>query len=401
MVEPQTNFELTIEKLIYGGEGLGRVAGQVVFTPYVLPGERVRVERKSEKSGMLRTALREVLSPAEGRVDPPCPYFGRCGGCHYQHAGYELQLEAKRSILRETLRRVGKIEAPDEIAIVSGAPWGYRNRSQFHVAGAAVGYLEAHSHKLCPVTHCPISSPHVNEALAALLRMTRDARWPRFVRSVEVFTNETETQLNVEADRPVAKRFFEWCAETIPGFVSGSLDYEAAGFTYRVGGASFFQVNRFLIDDLAQTAIRGASGTWAVDLYSGAGLFSLPLSRRFSRVTAVESGASSVRDLRFNIERAGASVEVAQSSTEEFLQRIEAAPDFVLADPPRTGLGRAVVGRLSEIKPKRITVVACDPATLARDLPRLLAAGYRIERLTMVDLFPQTFHIETVAELSA
>src|SRR6266852_526243 len=320
MTPPQTNFELTIEKLVYGGEGLGRVDGRVVFTPYVLPGERVRVAPKQGKGGLLRTELREVLAPAEGRAEPPCPYFGRCGGCHYQHAGYETQLEAKRSILRETLRRVGKIEAPDEIAVVSGEPWGYRNRSQFHVAGAAVGYLEAHSHKLCPITRCPISSPRVNEALAALLHMTRDARWPRFVRSVEVFTNETETQLNVLGDRPVARRFFEWCAEAIPGFVAGPLDYQAAGITYRVSGASFFQVNRFLIDDLVETGIRDAEGAWAVDLYAGAGLFSLPLSRRFSRVTAVESGASSVRDLRFNIEQAGASVDVAQSTTEDFLR---------------------------------------------------------------------------------
>src|SRR5262249_26138691 len=164
MAEPQTNFDLTIEKLVYGGEGLGRVGGQVVFAPYVLPGERARVERKSGKSGILRATLLEVLSPAEGRVSPPCPYFGRCGGCHYQHAAYELQLEAKRSILRETLQRVGKIDAPDEIATVSGQPWGYRNRSQFHFTGAAAGYLEAHSHKLCPITHCPISSPRINEA---------------------------------------------------------------------------------------------------------------------------------------------------------------------------------------------------------------------------------------------
>ena len=167
MAEPQTNFELTIEKLVYGGEGLGRMDGQVVFAPYVLPGERVRVERKSGKSGLVRTALRQVLEAASGRVDPPCSYFGRCGGCHYQHAGYELQIEAKRSILRETLRRVGKIEAPAEIGVVAGEPFGYRNRSQFHVSGTAVGYLEAQSHRLCPITQCPISSPRVNEALAA------------------------------------------------------------------------------------------------------------------------------------------------------------------------------------------------------------------------------------------
>lgn len=399
MPEPQTNFELTIEKLVYGGEGLGRVEGQVVFAPYVLPGERVVVERKSGKGGLVRTALREVLATAEGRVNAPCPYFGRCGGCHYQHAEYKLQIEAKLAILRETLRRVGKIEAPEEIAIVSGEPWGYRNRSQFHVAGTKIGYLEAQSHTLCPITQCPISSPRVNDALSALLQMTRDARWPRFVRSVEVFTNGIETQLNVQADRPVAKRFFEWCAEAVPGFVSGPLDYPAAGFKYRVGGESFFQVNRFLIDGLVQTAIGDAGGSWAVDLYAGVGLFSLPLAKRFARVTAVESGASSVRDLRFNADRAEVTVEASRNATDEFLRGLKAAPDFVLADPPRTGLGRAVVARLAAIKPGRITIVACDPATLARDLPGLLAAGYRMERLTMVDLFPQTFHVETVVEL--
>jgi 23S rRNA (uracil1939-C5)-methyltransferase len=401
MPEPQTNFELTIEKLIYGGEGLGRADSRVVFVPYVLPGERVLVEPASVKGGLIRASLQEVLAPAEGRVAPPCPYFGRCGGCHYQQASYELQLEAKRSILRETLRRVGKFEAPEDIAMIAGEPWGYRNRAQFHTYGSAIGYLEAQSHRLCPINHCPISSPRVNEALAAMIEMMHDARWPHFVRSIEVFTNETETQLNVlESDKPVARRFFDWCAEAIPGFVTGLLDYPAAGFAYRVGSSSFFQVNRFLIDDLVRTALGESSGSSAVDLYAGVGLFSLPLTRRYPQVTSVESGTAAVRDLRFNAERAGAHLEIVQSATEEFLKRLKVAPDFVLADPPRTGLGKTVVARLAELKPSRITIVACDPATLARDLPGLLAAGYQIKRLTMIDLFPQTFHIETVAELS-
>jgi 23S rRNA (uracil1939-C5)-methyltransferase len=400
MADRQTNLELTIEKLVYGGEGLGRVEGRVVFAPYVLPGERVLAEPVSEKGGLLRARLAKVLDPADGRVEPPCPYFGRCGGCHYQHASYGLQLETKRSILRETLRRVGKIEAPEDIATISGEPWGYRNRAQFHIHGSEIGYLEAQSHRLCPIDHCPISSPRVNEVLAALVAMATDSRWPKFLRSLEVFTNETETQLNIlETGRPVAKRFFDWCAEAIPGFVPGLLDYPAAGFTYRVGSSSFFQVNRFLIDDLVRVAIGGATGSSALDLYAGVGLFSLPLARRFAQVTSVESGASAVRDLRFNAERAGVSLEIMQSATEDFLRKLEAVPDFVLADPPRTGLGKAVAARLAALKPPRMTIVACDPATLARDLPGLLAAGYRIHQLTMIDLFPQTYHIETAAEL--
>jgi 23S rRNA (uracil1939-C5)-methyltransferase len=401
MVDTETNFELEIEKLVYGGEGLGRADGRVVLVPNVLPGERVRVEPFSQKGGLLRAKVAEVLTPSEGRVEPACPYFGRCGGCQYQHAAYELQLEVKRSILRETLLRVGKIEAPAEIEVISGEPWGYRNRSQFHVGARGIGYLEAQSHRLCPITRCPISSPRVNETLAALNEMMRDARWPNFLRSIEVFTNETETQLNVlESERPVAKRFFDWCAEKVPGFVPGLLDYPAAGFTYRAATGSFFQVNRFLIDDLVRAAIGDAAGESALDLYAGVGLFSLPLAKRFSHVTSVESGATAVRDLHFNAGRASASIEIVHSATEDFLKNQKSAPDFVLADPPRTGLGKAVVARLAELKPRRIVIVSCDPATLARDLPGLLGAGYRIERLTMADLFPQTYHIETVAELT-
>jgi 23S rRNA (uracil1939-C5)-methyltransferase len=203
----------------------------------------------------------------------------------------------------------------------------------------------------------------------------------------------------VEAERPVARRFFDWCAEAVPGFVAGSIEYPAAGVTYRVGGAAFFQVNRFLLEDLIRTAIGDASGGWALDLYAGVGLFTLPLAKRFARVTAVESGAASGRDLRFNAEAAGAPVEIAQSASEDFLRTLRETPDFVLADPPRTGLGGRGATRLAELKPPRLTIVACDPATLARDLPLLLAAGYRIERLTLVDLFPQTFHLESVVEL--
>src|SRR5437879_998201 len=222
MAEPRREFELTIEKLVYGGEGLGRVEGRVVLAPFTLPGERVVVEPVSERGGLLRARVKEVIQPSEGRVAAPCPYFGCCGGCHYQHAGYELQLESKRSILRETLRRVGKIDWPGEIATVVGEPWGYRNRAQFHIAEGAIGYLEAQSHKLCAITHCPISSPRLNEALAAIIGMMRDERWPGFVRSLEVFTNETDVQINVlESARPVARRFFDWCADAIPGFVAG------------------------------------------------------------------------------------------------------------------------------------------------------------------------------------
>jgi hypothetical protein len=241
-------------------------------------------------------------------------------------------------------------------------------------------------------------TPRVNETLATLRDMIHDSRWPQFVRSLEIFSNETQVQLNVlETNRPVARRFFDWCAERIPGWVQGPLDYSAAGAIYRVGARSFFQVNRFLIDRLVETALEDTAGETALDLYAGVGLFSLPLARQFGSVTAVEAGSDS--DLRFNAERAGLSLRVEQSTAERFLANLEIAPDFVLLDPPRSGLGKEVVGHLTRLQPRRITVVACDPATLARDLAGLTAAGYSIDRLTLVDLFPQTFHLEAVAHI--
>src|ERR1035438_9062744 len=219
------NFEVKVEKLVYGGDGLARLDGRVVFAPFVLPGERILACVEREKPGMVRARMLEVLEAAPYRVAAPCPLYGRCGGCHYQHAPYEYQLVAKRAILVEALRRLGKMEPPAEIAVVAAEPFGYRNRVQLHVGEKPLGYREARSHRLCAVGQCPVASPKINQAIAALSAMTRDRRWPRFIRSLEVFTDEREVQINVlETDRPVARRFFDWCATLIPGLVEGALD---------------------------------------------------------------------------------------------------------------------------------------------------------------------------------
>jgi 23S rRNA (uracil1939-C5)-methyltransferase len=400
MAHSQTNFEVSVEKLVYGGDGLARLDGQVVFVPLVLPGERVAVEAVEQKPGIVRSKLTQVLEASTERVTPACPYFGRCGGCHYQHAGYETQLALKRAILAETLRRVGKFEPPAEIGIVASEPWHYRNRAQLHIQGPELGYLEARSNRFCAIDQCPISSPRINQAIATMQGMLCEARWPRFVQSIELFTDEEQLQLNViQTERPVARRFFDWCKEKMPDLVAGELDYAAAGSVYRVSGGSFFQVNRFVIDRMVEIALEEAHGESALDLYGGVGLFSLPLARRIGTVTAIESGAGAIRDLIFNAERAGVAVAAHQASVDEFLGNMTATPDFVLADPPRAGLGKSVVRELARLQAPRVTVVACDPATLARDLAGLMTAGYNIEKLTMIDLFPQTFHIEVIAHL--
>ena len=395
-----SDFEFMVDKLVYGGGGLGRLEGRAVLVPFVLPGERVRVRTASEKPGLVHATLLEVLAASPERITPRCPYFTYCGGCHYQHARYPLQLLLKRAILEDQLRRIGKIEPPAEIEILAGEPWNYRNRLQLHIDRAELGYRQAQSHRLCPIASCPIASPAINAAIEILRDMLRDPRWPRFIRTIELFTDETQMQLNVlETERPVARRFFDWCAERLPGWVDGALDYAAAGYTWRVSSGSFFQANRFLIDSLIERAIDGAEGATALDLYAGVGLFSLPLVRRFAAVTAVESGTRAVEDLRLNAERAGITIQAERGNAEAFLQNLETAPDFVMLDPPRAGIGKRMVDSLSRVKAPRIAMVSCDPATLARDLSGLLSAGYRIERMTLVDLFPQTFHLETIVQL--
>lgn len=391
---------LQIEKLVYGGEGLSRTDGEVVLTPFVIPGETIEAERLETRQHVQRASLLRVTEPSPDRIEAPCPVFTQCGGCQHQHITYSAQLRLKRGILAETLKRVGKLDFdPDHISVESGPPYGYRNRVQFHLENGRAGFREMKSRRFVAIEECPVSAPKINEALRAINRMMQDHRWPRFVQSLEVFTDDEQVQWNVlESERPVAKHFFDWLAGEVSGSVAGPLDYSVNDDTFRVSGNSFFQINRFILPGIARMAIGDARGSTAWDLYAGVGLFTLPLARAFDHVVSVESGRSAVADLNHNARSAGISIEIAQENAEEFLTTATAPPDFVLADPPRAGLGKTAVTRLLELRAPTIVVVACDPATLARDLAALSAA-YDINKLTLVDLFPQTFHMETVATL--
>ncbi len=372
------------------------------LAPFALPGELVRVESVSEKVGLVRGQVSEILEASPDRVMPKCPHFTHCGGCHYQHVAESAQAALKVAILREVLERVGKLQPPEEIDAVSGPAWEYRNRVQLHFDQSRMGYHAAGSNRLVAVEQCPVASPRLNQALAAMARMTRDRRWPTFVKTIELFTNETDVQVNLldSGNRHPNRGFFEWCAQSMPGALAPALDYQVAGHGFRVSHKSFFQVNRFLVDRLVEVATGGLAGSAALDLYSGVGLFSLALSRSFDRVAAVEAVSSAVADLEFNSRRAGAAVDAVKSPVEEYLAGLETAPHVVVCDPPRAGLDKNVVRHLVRLRPRQLVVVSCDPPTLARDLRGLIDGGYAVEKMTMVDLFPQTAHIETVARLA-
>lgn len=422
-------MNLTIEKMIYGGDGLARgEAGKTVFVPLVLPGEEVAAEIVEEKPGFIRAGLKEVIQASEKRIPPECEYFGTCGGCHYQHSDYEYQLEMKCAILRETFQRTGKFDWDKEVMIHSSEPWHYRNRTRMKVspdAAFALGYYRLASNELLPVESCPISSMVINRAIQQLWELGRAHRVPEGINEIELFASYDDSALLLEiyAVRALAglQEFFRELQARIPELkgmalfsLSGPrssglpqlaetmgetfLEYRAGDWTYRVSAGSFFQTNRFLVDDLVRTVVSGVSGRMALDLYAGVGLFANHLAKRFHQVFAVESSPISVGDLKTNAQK---NVNAVQATTEEFLQKSSNLnPDLVVADPPRAGLGDRATKLLAAQRVPRIIYLSCDPATLARDLRLLLDFGYHMEEVHLIDLFPQTFHIESLVRLA-
>lgn len=399
-------MQVEIEKLVYGGEGLARIGGRIVLAPFVLPGEIVELGPPDEAKQVLRARPGAWLKRSPERREALCPVFTRCGGCSYQHIDYAGQLHYKRQILRETLARTGGVRWEGSIETVSADPWNYRNRTQLRLRRrggepAEIGFHAAGSHELVAVDACPINSPKLNEAHRALAEAAREDAALRFPGEIELCTDEERVSIHArKTGRPLGKRFFERCARRIDGLTrDGFLDYKSGGDVFRVECGAFFQVNRFLTGELARRAAADASGGLALDLYCGAGLTTLPLARRFKRAVAVDAHPPATRSLRCNLSRAGLAAQVVNLDVGKFLAAFDETPDLVVADPPRAGLGAAVTRQLLRLRPKRIHLVSCDPATLGRDLKALLAGGCALESLTLIDLFPQTAKLETIAAL--
>lgn len=403
---------------------MARVAGKAVFVPLALPGERVGVRIVEDKRGYALAEAEEIVETSAERVAPACPHFGACGGCQYQHADYAAQLAFKQAILRETLERAG-VRAPDEIAVLAAEPWAYRNRIRvaFDSEGNA-GYRGRRSHAVIPIAECPIAAPSLVAAALAAAEFFR--KFGRSSRPAELslFSNDREDSLLASvitsgtAQVPLTDYFDALLQDVL--LVSGvelaeqhqgqplrtvgqigdsSLIYHAAGFGYRVDQGAFFQVNRRLVDKLVECVTGGHTGGLAWDLFTGVGLFARRLAGSFGRVVAVESAPAAIAALKQNL--AGTCASAVQAATLEFLSKARTGerPDLIVVDPPRTGLGAEATALLGQIAAPSMVYVSCDPATLARDLRALIGAGYTIQHVTLADLFPQTFHLETVVRL--
>ena len=386
------NFvEVTIEKIVPNGYGLGFADGLTVFVALAAAGDRLRVRINQQKGKTAFAEIVEVLAPAPSRVEPPCPYFGRCGGCDFQQMSYDEQLRAKVGIVRDCLVRIGRLDYEREIEIVaSPKPFGYRSRAQWHVEtrGGRIGYFRRHSHDVIDVEKCPIVS---DELQATLTELRASLDWRSFLAGrVEIEAASAGGQVSVYSSELV-----EPTAE-----ISFQLDENR----YFYDAQSFFQGNLFLIDALVEIALRDAKGGTALDLYCGVGLFTLPLARRFARVYGVESSPRAIESARRNLEHARLeSAEVYAEAVGEWLSenaaRLAGAVDFLLLDPPRAGTEKETVEQILKLRPPHIAYVSCEPSTLARDLRLLCESLYEIESITALDLFPQTHHVETIVHL--
>lgn len=386
--EQEQTFEVEIERLLPGGVGLAHAAGLTLFVSLAAPGDALRVKIDRVQGTVGFASIVEILKPSPVRTEPPCPYFGRCGGCDFQQLTYEAQLQAKVAMIHDCLHRIAKLEVPGEIQITpSPNQWRYRARATWQVEPREklLGYFERGSNRVCDVEYCAVLTPQLQETLEQV-RKEVAAKDVRQLRHVDV----------VAGDEGVS------VAPSIAGFSARTLSRRIGDEAYSFSADTFFQVNHELLEPLIAAALGDASGQFAIDLYCGVGLFTLPLARRFARVTGVEAHPRAVEFARRNVERAKLeNVEIANLGVADWVKHsLSFEPlDFLLLDPPRVGCENAVISGILALRPRRISYVSCDPATLARDLKKLLAGGYALDSVVAFDMFPQTHHVETVARL--
>ena len=399
-------MEVTIERILPGGLGLAHAEGKTLMVALAAPGDRLRVRVDRVKGNVCFASIVEVLEPSPVRIAPPCPYFGRCGGCDFQQLTYEAQLSAKAEIIKDCLHRIGRINTvPDFNIAPAPNQWHYRSRAQWQYDSVRqrLGYFESVSRNVCDVSECAVLVPELQQSLETLRHemgeglLHNDARYFRAVvgdQGVSVSSGVRSPSISEGKIRDISR--------------------SVNGETYNLNAGSFFQTNIDLAPQLIEAAIGGASGDTAIELYSGVGLFTLPLARRFKHVIAVEENPDAASFAQENLANAGlTNVEIANADVGQWLngevdalrseKRRQAAAlqiDFLLLDPPRVGAESRVIDGILQLSPKQICYVSCDPATLARDLRKIIAGGYSLDSLSAFDMFPQTHHVETIAKLT-
>lgn len=402
----QIAFSLT--DMAHGGSALGRHEGKVIFVPYALPGEKVTVEIFEDKRRFARARLLEVQAASPDRVVPPCPFFGECGGCHWQHASYPAQLAFKTAIVRDQLSRLGKFAAPPvRDTLASPEPWHYRNHIQLAVdRQGRLGFRAVASRRLVPIDECLLLHPLLDELFLALDLGSDDDLPPLRRLSLRAGINTGDQMIIFEGELPQLEVDFPLSCVLLleDGTPVNLIGYNhiterVVGRTFRISAGSFFQVNtpqaETLVRLLTEYLAPGGDET-LLDAYCGVGTFALTLADKVAHVIGVERAPTAVEDFRINAEGME-NVAILPGAVEEVLPGLEMPVDLAVVDPPRSGVSSDALAALAHLAPQRIAYVSCDPATLARDGRALAEAGYDLAVVQPVDMFPQTYHVETVS----
>ncbi|HUS71347.1 MAG TPA: 23S rRNA (uracil(1939)-C(5))-methyltransferase RlmD [Anaerolineae bacterium] len=402
-------IQVQISAMAHGGSGLARHAGKVLFLPYVVPGEVVLAEVTEERTRYSRARAVEITTPSPDRVEPRCPHFGTCGGCQWQHIAYERQLTLREEILRSQLTRIAHLtDPPVKPTLPVENPWCYRNHVQLHLdEDGRPGFLDADRHIVVPIEECHTMHPLLWDLFSSL-----EIDFPDLERvSLRAGTSTGEQMVilettgdvapGVELDLPIS------CVLLLPDgtpvtYVGESYVTETVSDrSLRISATSFFQVNTSQVEQLLTAVTRCASpqgNEVLLDLYCGVGTFGLSLSDKVSKVIGIDSSDSAIEDARFN-SQGTTNVRFLQGAVEELLPSLEESIDLAIVDPPRQGLSKSALAALVAHTPPKVIYVSCDPATLARDIDRMVQSGYELLEVQPVDMFPQTYHVETVALL--
>ncbi|HEX9012798.1 MAG TPA: class I SAM-dependent RNA methyltransferase [Anaerolineaceae bacterium] len=401
--------EVLINNLAMGGEGLGRLPdGRAVFIAFTLPGERVLAAPYEEKRGYVRARLVEVLEASPDRITPRCVHYGTCGGCHFQHMNYAAQLQAKQRILADQLARIGGIEHPPVNATIpSPSEWYYRNHVQFHLdPEGKLGYYTRDSSRVFALHECHLPEPLLNSTWPQLdFEPTPDLERIGLRLGVEddvMLILEGTQAPDLSLDLPLSAAYLGPNGLTVL-VGDDNLAMEVGGRLFRVSAGSFFQVNTPMAEALVMFLLRHlplSQMSTILDVYCGVGLFSAFLAPRAGQLVGIEQSESACADFSVNLEQFD-NVSLYQGAAEQILPALDIHPDIAVVDPPRAGLDRRALDALVNLRPPVLAYVSCDPATLARDARRLLSAGYQLQSSTPFDLFPQSYHIESVSIFSA